>query len=124
MFSSISTSVTDNTIYYWHLQLSQTSSVEIHNLVSIVTFDNISKFSLFDFSICNLAKRPTLFLTTYASLCDTPFGLIHYDTWALFPLILSMVVDILFYLMMTILISLEHIFLNIVLPYLKLTLIL
>ena len=85
MFLPISLSVTDNTIYQWHLHLGHASSDKLHKLVSTDTLNNVTKFSPFDGLNYKLVKQPTLSFSNSNSLCDTPFDLIHYDIWGPAP---------------------------------------
>ena len=41
----------------------------------------LSKFESFNCLHCQLEKQPALSFNTNNSICDTPFGLIHYDIW-------------------------------------------
>ncbi|XP_008453699.1 uncharacterized protein LOC103494348 [Cucumis melo] len=79
VFPAISTLVTDNTIFQWHLRLGHASSDKLRSLASTGILNNVSKFSTFDCLNCKLAKQPALSFPNSASLCDKRFGLIHSD---------------------------------------------
>ena len=124
LFPPISTAITDNTIYQWHLHLGHASSDKLHNLVSIGTLNNVSKFSPFECLNCKLIKQLALSFTTSASSCDIRFSVIHSDIWG--PTSFTIVNGCrYFYLFVD---DYSHFtwiyFLNIVFPYLKPTLIL
>ncbi|KAL4035832.1 hypothetical protein IC575_004539 [Cucumis melo] len=85
MFPVISAPVTDNIIYQWHLRLGHAFSFKLRSLASTGIFNNVSKFSPFNFLIYKLVKQPALSFINSASLCDKSFGLIHSDIWGPTP---------------------------------------